>query len=298
MRRVACHSGEALLFAVYDGRRCRGGSGRWGTVFCAVAGAVPARLGTAPAPARGGADQTSGGEPDPKSPSTGRGAWRPCTPRCSPPAAPLRGGAADSQGRRRTAGPLRASAWPTRAALHRPAVAIHRLHLCPREWQGRVEKDRFGPVRGVDAPPRKGRSAAWGVGPPHGGPELGADDTGRLGRPPLPGLAAVGWSRRKRMALSGAGPRSAQGAVARAAALATVPRQGGTPRRTGGRSAPDRPRAPSRLTLRQRKAPSRDADCLRGQPRLRLVSQAPRQRRFSGIVGCGTPQEARPGAPL
>src|SRR5438128_8682171 len=101
MRRVACHSGEALLFAVYDGRRCRGGSGRWGTVFCAVAGAVPARLGTAPAPARGGADQTSGGEPDPKSPSTGRGAWRPCTPRGSPPAAPLRGGAADSQGRRR-----------------------------------------------------------------------------------------------------------------------------------------------------------------------------------------------------
>src|SRR5438128_74024 len=121
---------------------------------------------------------------------------------------------------------------------------------------------------------------------------------GRGGRvrqeaPPLPGLAAVGWSRRKRLALSGAGPRSAQGAVARAAALATVPRQGGTPSRTGGRSAPDRPRAPSRLTLRQRKAPSRDADCLRGQPRLRLVSQAPRQRRFSGIVGCGTPQEAR-----
>src|SRR5207237_315865 len=77
MRRVACHSGEALLFAVYDGRRCRGGSGRWGTVFCAVAGAAPARLGTAPAPARGVADQTSGGEPDPKSPSTGRGAWRP-----------------------------------------------------------------------------------------------------------------------------------------------------------------------------------------------------------------------------
>src|SRR5437879_1853198 len=31
MRRVACHGGEALLFAVYDGRRCRGGSGRWGT---------------------------------------------------------------------------------------------------------------------------------------------------------------------------------------------------------------------------------------------------------------------------
>src|SRR5438132_13822203 len=116
MRRVACHSGEALLFAVYDGRRCRGGSGRWGTVFCEVAGAAPARLGTAPAPARGVADQTSGGEPDPKSPSTGRGAWRPCTPRGSPPAAPLRGGAADSQGRRRTAGPLRASAWPTRAA--------------------------------------------------------------------------------------------------------------------------------------------------------------------------------------
>ena len=187
---------------------------------------------------------------------------------------------------------------PQGQPLHRPALARHRLPLCPREWQGRVEQDRFGPVRGVDAPPRKGRSAAWGVGPPHGGPELGADDTGRLGRPPLPGLAAVGWSRRKRLALSGAGPRSAQGAVARAAALATVPRQGGTPRRTGGRSAPDRPRAPSRLTLRQRKAPSRDADCLRGQPRLRLVSQAPRQRRFSGIVGCGTPQEARPGAPL
>jgi len=298
MRRVACHSGEALLFAVYDGRRCRGGSGRWGTVFCEVAGAVPARLGTAPAPARGVADQTSGGEPDPKSPSTGRGAWRPCTPRGSPPAAPLRGGAADSQGRRRTAGPLRASAWPTRAAPPPARARETSPAPVPQRVAGACGAGPVRPSAGRGCPPRKGRSAAWGVGPPHGGPELGADDTGRRGRPPLPGLAAVGWSRRKRMALSGAGPRSAQGAVARAAALATVPRQGGTPRRTGGRSAPDRPRAPSRLTLRQRKAPSRDADCLRGQPRLRLVSQAPRQRRFSGIVGCGTPQEARPGAPL
>ena len=166
MRRVACHSGEALLFAVYDGCRCRGGSGRWGTVFCAVAGAVPARLGTAPAPARGVADQTSGGEPDPKSPSTGRGAWRPCTPRGSPPAAPLRGGAADSQGRRRTAGPLRASAWPTRAAPPPARARETSPAPVPQRVAGACGAGQVRPSAGRGCPPaerserRVGRRAA------------------------------------------------------------------------------------------------------------------------------------------
>ena len=117
MRRVACHSVEALLVSVDDARGPLWGSGRCPTVFYEVAVATSASLGNGRAPARGATALPSGEEPAPRSPWTGRGVWRPCTPGDSQPAGLLRGGAADSPGPRRTAGPLPACVWPPGGAL-------------------------------------------------------------------------------------------------------------------------------------------------------------------------------------
>src|SRR5207253_3912733 len=112
-----CHSVEALLFSVDDARGPLWVSGRCTTVFCEVAVAVPASLENAHTRAHVAADQMSDGVPGPRSRWTGRGAWQRCTPGYSRPAAPLRGGAADSPGRRRTAGLPLASVWPRGAVL-------------------------------------------------------------------------------------------------------------------------------------------------------------------------------------
>src|SRR5262245_34089419 len=117
MRRVACHSVEAWLVSVDDDRGPLWVSERCTTVLCEVAVATPASLGNARAPVRGATAQPSGGEPDPSSPWTGRVGWRQCTPEYSRPAGLRRGGAADSPGRRRTAGLHPACVWPREAVL-------------------------------------------------------------------------------------------------------------------------------------------------------------------------------------
>src|SRR5438045_6929060 len=99
---TSAHSVEALLVSVDDARGPLWGSGQCTTVFYDVAVATPARLGHVRAPARGATAPPSGGAPDPRSPWTGRGGWRPCTPGHCQPAGLLRGGAADAPGRRRT----------------------------------------------------------------------------------------------------------------------------------------------------------------------------------------------------
>src|SRR5262249_47002196 len=104
-------------------------------------------------------------------------------------------------------------------------------------------------------------------------PALGTDDPGSRWCPTQPGLASVGWRRRKRMALIGPWQWPDQGAFGRAAALATVRRAGGTPGGTVGRAATDIPRHPRCLELRQRKAPIRDEHLVGGQDRLGLLSQ-------------------------
>jgi len=284
-----------LLFSVCDAPVRPWARVRLATICCEVVRAAPASLRHALGPAPGAAGQRWGAGCDPRSPSRGGLCGSRvredalCQERqCGQTLAAGGGEHALPHGPSHLLG-------PEGQPLHGPAVLLHCLPLRPAEGQGCVEQQGLSKTWGVDDHTGKSRRPWGSVRQHHGVPELRADEAGRLSHPSLPGLAPVGGGGGKPMPLGTPGQRTHHSAFARAASLAAVCREPGTPGRAIGGTATDVACDSGCLERCEGKTASCHQGFVRGEERLGLVEQPSLHGSFRSLVRVGPYKQAGQG---